>query len=69
MRIVMYCVNGEYTNPNTVEPDEETVAALFDANARNAEDLEPAAATQNPDAPVPVGGTIVIDGVTYTRTS
>lgn len=27
------------------------------------------AASQDPDAPVPVGGTIVIDGVTYTRTS
>lgn len=25
--------------------------------------------TVNPDAPVPVGDTIVIDGVTYTRTS
>lgn len=25
--------------------------------------------TVNPDAPVPVGYTIVIDGVTYTRTS
>jgi len=37
-----------------------------------AEDPEPTAAaagTQNPDAPVPVGGTVVIDGVTYTRTS
>ena len=34
------------------------------------EDPEPAAAgTQDPDAPVPVGDTIVIDGVTYTRTS
>ena len=33
-------------------------------------DQTPAAAgTQNPDAPVPVGDTIVIDGVTYTRTS
>ena len=33
-------------------------------------DPTPAAAgTQDPDAPVPVGGTIVIDGVTYTRTS
>ena len=28
-----------------------------------------AAGTQDPDKPVPVGGTIVIDGVTYTRTS
>lgn len=27
------------------------------------------AASQDPDAPVPVGDTIVIDGVTYTRTS
>ncbi len=37
-----------------------------------AEDPEPAAAaagTQDPYAPVPVGDTIVIDGVTYTRTS
>ena len=35
-----------------------------------AEDPEPAAAgTQDPEAPVPVGGTVVIDGVTYTRTS
>ena len=35
-----------------------------------AEDPEPTAAgTQNPEAPVPVGDTIVIDGVTYTRTS
>ena len=34
------------------------------------EDLSTAAAgTQNPDAPVPVGGTIVIDGVTYIRKS
>lgn len=33
-------------------------------------DPTPAAAvTQDPDAPVPVGDTIVIDGVTYTRTS
>lgn len=33
-------------------------------------DPTPAAAgTQDPNAPVPVGGTIVIDGVTYTRTS
>ena len=33
-------------------------------------DPAPAAAgTQDPDAPVPVGDTIVIDGVTYTRTS
>ena len=33
-------------------------------------DPTPAAAgTQDPDAPVPVGNTIVIDGVTYTRTS
>lgn len=28
-----------------------------------------AAEKRNPDAPVPVGDTIVIDGVTYTRTS
>lgn len=28
-----------------------------------------AAVTVNPDGPVPVGDTIVIDGVTYTRTS
>ncbi len=35
-----------------------------------AEDPEPAAAgTQDAETPVPVGGTIVIDGVTYTRTS
>ena len=39
-----------------------------------AEDSEPASAatpeaSQNPDAPVPVGDIIVIDGVTYTRTS
>ena len=27
------------------------------------------AGTQDPDGPVPVGDTIVIDGVTYTRTS
>lgn len=27
------------------------------------------AGTQDPEAPVPVGGTVVIDGVTYTRTS
>ena len=33
-------------------------------------DPAPAAAgTQDPDGPVPVGDTIVIDGVTYTRTS
>lgn len=33
-------------------------------------ELTPAAAgTQDPDTPVPVGDTIVIDGVTYTRTS
>ena len=33
-------------------------------------DPTPAAASaQDPDAPVPVGDTIVIDGVTYTRTS
>lgn len=37
-----------------------------------AEDSEPISATaemQDTDAPVPVGGTIVIDGVTYTRAS
>lgn len=28
-----------------------------------------AAGMQDPEAPVPVGGTIVIDGVIYTRTS
>ena len=36
------------------------------------DDAAPAAApeaSQDPDAPVPVGDTIVIDGVTYTRTS
>ena len=37
-----------------------------------ADDFDPtpaAAGTQDPEAPVPVGDTIVIDGVTYTRTS
>ncbi len=33
-----------------------------------AEDLQ-TAGTQDPEAPVPIGSTVVIDGETYTRTS
>lgn len=39
------------------------------AASQPADPTPAAAGTQDPDAPVPVGDTIVIDGVTYTRTS
>jgi len=39
------------------------------AASQPADPTPAAAGTQDADAPVPVGGTIVIDGVTYTRTS
>lgn len=39
------------------------------AASQPADPTPAAVVTVNPDGPVPVGGTIVIDGVTYTRTS
>ena len=39
------------------------------AASQSANPTPAAKVTVNPDAPVPVGDTIVIDGVTYTRTS
>lgn len=54
---------GPYILVNDYVPDNPDDDFVLD-------DAEPAAAgTHDPDAPVPVGDTIVIDGVTYTRTS
>ena len=54
---------GPYILVNDYVPEDPADDFVLD-------DAAPAAAgTQDPDAPVPVGDTIVIDGVTYTRTS
>lgn len=56
---------GPYILVNDYVPEDPADDFVLD-------DAAPAAApeaSQDPDAPVPVGDTIVIDGVTYTRTS
>lgn len=49
---------GPYILVDNYVPDDPSV-----------EQAPASAVTVNPNAPVPVGDTIVIDGVTYTRTS
>ena len=54
---------GPYILVNDYVPDDPNADFVL------ADPTPAAAPAQDPDAPVPVGDTIVIDGVTYTRTS
>ena len=54
---------GPYILVNDYVPDDPADGFVL------ADPTPAAAGTQDPNAPVPVGGTIVIDGVTYTRAS
>lgn len=66
-----YILVNDYVPADPEDDFDPTPARLKAKGAVQAPPAQaPAAAEkQNPDAPVPVGDIIVIDGVTYTRTS
>lgn len=66
-----YILVNDYVPEDTADDFDPTPARRKAKGAVQAPPAQAPAAkeTVNPEAPVPVGDTIVIDGVTYTRTS